>query len=265
MTKNIGFTLLLILLLCIGAFQIFFLIFGSGSIPELVMLTNWLDVFYRSTMYMIVGILILIEFKSLDLFHIDRFTLVTFIIGAFIRRSVPGDTIFRVIIGCLGVLIIISMLRSKPKILRTNIRFTFISIGLATVSLILIVVTEMIMRGHWQLPPLISDSLTLTVLNATVKEFSMGAVIEEMMFRGFLWGYLVRRNWDSSRIIWTQGLIFWLLHISRLGTPFTLFLLVPLITVVTSKLTNHTKQVFPAAIYHTIINVAGSLLNLGTY
>jgi hypothetical protein len=267
MIKRSGFVLVIIMLCGIAVLQVVFLfqVLAHKLLPVSSEQINKISFSYRSIMYIITGIVILIEIKNLDKFHIDQFTVATFILSSFLRTKTVEDIIFRVIIGLIGVLIILNLISAKPKIPRTNFKYSMISIGIAGISVVLIIILELFLRDHWQTPPLIRNSLITSILNGMIKEFSIGAVTEEMIFRGFLWGYLQKLSWNENRIIWTQGLLFWLLHISRIVTPLNFFLFIPLLTFIVSRLTYQTKQVFPAIVYHTTVNVTSSLLNLATY
>jgi len=267
--KKIGFASVILLIAGISVLQITFLlqvlapdIFSAytGSI-------SYISRFYGSIVYIVLGLVTLIEIRDLDRFHIDKFTLVTFILGSLVRQrtGIIGEGLLLMIIGLIGVVIIIVLVVVKPKTLRTSFRWALAGIAVGSICVILLTLLELFLRHTWQLTPLFRGSLIATVINYISREFSLGALMEEMTFRGFLWGYLRERNWAESKICWVQGLLFWLLHLSKIVTPFTLLFSIPLLILISTILTFRTKQIFPAILSHTVINVASALLNLATY
>lgn len=228
---------------------------------------NYFSRFYRLVMYLVLGAIILIEIRDLGEFHIDKFTITTFILSSFLRQrsGIIGDEFFLIFIALVGVSIIFALIIVKPKIVGTNIRWTLASITIGIIAIIVITLLELFFRESWQLTPPFAGNLTATVISHIVRQFSLGALTEEILFRGFLWGYLRRRNWAETQICWAQGALFWLMHFSRVITPFTFFFTIPLLALISSILTFRTKQLFPAILFHTVINVLSALLNLATY
>jgi membrane protease YdiL (CAAX protease family) len=99
-----------------------------------------------------------------------------------------------------------------------------------------------------------------------VREFSSGALLEELLFRGFFWGYLRRQISEEGKIYWIQFILFWFVHLRRVVTaPFTFFIAIPLLAMLSSQLTLRSRQIFPAVLSHTVINILSTLLNLAAY
>jgi membrane protease YdiL (CAAX protease family) len=218
-------------------------------------------------MYLTFSVLIGVESKNLEEFHIDKFTVVTFILGSILRRriGIPTEGFFLILIALSGILVIFILISKKPSLPRTNRRWVFVGMVISVVAVIMITLLEVLFRNTWAVTPLFRNNLVATVIGEIVREFSFGALIEEILFRGFLWGYLIREGWSENKVIWTQGILFWALHLSRIVTPFTFFIVIPLITIIFSKLTLKSRQLFPAIVAHIIVNVISSMLNLATY
>jgi membrane protease YdiL (CAAX protease family) len=80
------------------------------------------------------------------------------------------------------------------------------------------------------------------------------APFEEIIWRGVFWGQLRKWNVNENRIIWLQGVLFWLLHGWQIFTPITFFITIPTCTLIFSLLIKHSKQLFPSIVSHTLIN-----------
>jgi len=267
--KKIGFASIVILIVGIASLQLVFLlqILAYDFFSAYAESISYISRLYGSAIYITLGTVILIEIRNLDKFHIDKFAIATFILSCFLRQrsGITGEGLLLIIIGLIGALIVFALIMIKPKILRTDFRWALVGIALGFASIIVITLLELLLRHTWQFAPLFRGSVIATVLNYIAKEFSLGALMEEMTFRGFLWGYLRERSWAESKICLAQGFLFWLLHLSRIATPFTLLFSIPLLTLISTMLTFRTKQIFPAILSHTVINVASALLNLPTY
>jgi membrane protease YdiL (CAAX protease family) len=168
-------------------------------------------------------------------------------------------------IGLACVLVIVAFIVTKPKIIRTNLHWAVLGIVVSAAMLVLITQFGLLLRHTWLTAPLFHNSLVVAVIGNIIKQLSITTVPEEILFRGFVWGYLRRKGWGENKIIWTQGVLFWLIHFSRLGTPFSFFVIIPVLTVISSQLTKRSKQVFPAILSHTIINVVSAILNLTAF
>jgi membrane protease YdiL (CAAX protease family) len=269
MLKRISYPLIIILIAGIAGLQIVFLlqVFASDFFSAYAESVGYASRFYGSVIYITLGVVILIEIRNLDRFHLDKFTIATFILSCFLRQrsGIIGEELLLIIIGLIGALLIFALIIIKPKFLRTDFRWAVVGIALGLTSAIVITLFELLLRHTWQLNPLFRGSLIATVFNYITREFSLGALMEEIMFRGILWGHLRERNWAESRIYWAQGFLFWLLHLSKIVTPFTLFFSIPLLTLISTMLTRRAKHIFPAILAHTVINVASALLGLATF
>lgn len=267
---GLGFIIACGLLLGIGFIQIAVLVqqFNPYLPKTEVLITSYFSYAYVVMLCIGLTALIWIEIRNLEEFHIDKFTIITFILGSLLRPRVgiAGEAYFSGLVRLSGILIVIVLIVKKPKTLRTNLRWSLTGIIAGSISVILIAILELYLRPTWLPSPLLQNSTAPTVLGMIFKQFSMGVPLEEIWFRGFLWGYLRRYGWEENKIIWTQGLLFWLIHFSRIfAEPFTFFLVIPLFTLILSKLRSYSKQIYPSILSHTIMNTVGALLNLATF
>jgi hypothetical protein len=217
-----------------------------------------------AVMCLIVAILICIEINNLEEFNIDKFTIITLILFSFVRLLF-GGSYFLILIGLACVLVIVTFIAKKPKVLKTNLRWTILGIAISVAAFFLIAQFELLLRHVWLAPHILQNSFAITAIIHIIQELSFTLLPEEILFRGFIWGYLRREGWGENKTIWAQGILFWLIHFGRLVTPFTFFVAIPILTLISSQLTKRSKQVFPAILSHTIINSVSSIFNLATF
>ena len=270
MKKDLGFKLLIAVITGMGILQSFFIVESLSpyffyAYAETI---KYFTYILYATIYLVLTIIIWIEIEHLEEFHIDKFALVSFILGSIFRRrlGIYGEDFFLIFIGLMGISIVVVWVIKKPKIVKTNIRWALVGLILACALLIPISWLELLLRTDWIMPPLYKGSILLTATRDINYQFSFAAILEEFLFRGFLWGYLKRSGWREGNIFWAQGVLFWILHISKLlETPFTFLLILPMSTYIYSILAVKSKQIFPAFLAHVVINAVGSVLNLATY
>jgi len=269
LTDKIGVKLILPLLLVIFALQVTTLIGDINSkFAQAISPILW-EVFYIyvALAYLFFAVLITIESKALEEFHVDRFTLAIFVLASLIRHrtGLPGEDFLIALIRLSGIIVVFTLIVKKPNVPRTSIGWVLIGIAVSTVTIILIILFEIVFRDSWEVMPLYRNNMFSTVSGEIIVEWSFGALVEEILFRGFLWGYLKRKGWTENKVFWVQGILFWFFHISRIFTPFTFFIVIPLLTMIYSKLTLHSKQLYPAIVSHIIVNVVSTMLNLASY
>lgn len=263
-------TILLIFGLTIWILILQFVFLIESIFPQSVSFNEtirYIAIAYRTAMHVVVAALLLYEMDNLTEFGIDKFTVATFIIGSFLeqRLDIKGDVYFHAIRGLVGLVVIAALFKRKPNLMQTNVSWSLVGIVFGAIAIAFIFYIELVLRGIWVFAPLLQNSLPLTISNLIVRELFTTAILEEVLFRGFLWGHLRRLGWDNGKTVWFQGILFWLTHVGRLFTPFTLFITIPVITIISSKLTSHSRQVFPAIVSHATINILSAILNLATY
>jgi membrane protease YdiL (CAAX protease family) len=256
MRPKIGLLLIIVILV-----QVFFLQF----VQLFNIVNHYLAYVYITTSYVVIAVLIWSEIKQLHEYHLEKFTLFLFIFSSLVRRrlGINGEVYFLLIIALSGLSVIVVMLLNRTCIPKNKIRWALAGAFWGCVLLILTVLCESFQWKIWIDKTLISDNIALIILRQVVFNYSFGVIVEEMIYRGFLWGYLRKIGWEEKKIIWGQGILFWLSHLYRIRTPITFFLTIPLLTFVSSKLVQRSRQVFPSILSHLITNtMAPILLNI---
>jgi membrane protease YdiL (CAAX protease family) len=91
---------------------------------------------------------------------------------------------------------------------------------------------------------------------------TFGIIFEEFIFRGFLWGYLIRFGMTEWKLIVLQGIAFWFIHLGSITNPSAFFIVIPISTVLFSYLRKSSNSLFPPIIAHLLLN---TLIVLATY
>jgi membrane protease YdiL (CAAX protease family) len=223
----------------------------------------YLFYFCLTSAYLIIAILTWVEINNLEEFHLENFSLITFVISSIFRTRyrVPGEGYFLVAIGLSGFLVVLALILNRSKIPRTKFKWALVGIVLGCVAGVLLANIE---PFQFQTPisnSVFSNGVFTGTLRQVVNVFSFTSPIEEIVFRGFLWGYLGRLGLGKSKVIWIQGIVFWLMHIYKVfSTPLTLVIAVTILTIISTILVVRSKQIFPALMSHALINIIAPVL-----
>ncbi len=92
---------------------------------------------------------------------------------------------------------------------------------------------------------------------------SSTAVPEEFIFRGLLWGGLLKESYPEGKAAVLQGVLFWMWHFDRaIPAPLSFWILIPAVTAFLSFLAWRSRSLLPPIAAHTAYNVFGALLPL---
>lgn len=255
--------LFIIALLQLVPFLRYFSVFESLGSQTL----SYIYYAYMVTMYLSFSVLIYIEVDCLDEFHFDRFTIGTLIIGSIInpRIGLAGESFLKILLGVSGFVILLILALKKPNIQKTSTNWVLIGIVTSCTVVVLLTLIEAALFGN-RLN--INNIRVFTVLGLIIRELPSAPVIEEVLMRGFLWGYLKSYGMSENKVVWAQGVLFWALHVSKIFTSFSLFsffITIPLLTVLYSMITLRSKQLFPAIISHLLVNVVSIIFALSIF
>jgi membrane protease YdiL (CAAX protease family) len=243
---------------------------GGGRLLTQPDTPSWLLPSEMVLTYPLTSALIYLQRYRLGDFHITQLSLLLFLgapfaeplVGLLTRGWVdwPFEIPFRLTVSATAVVLVILLWKSRTEVKHAKDRLRWIIIALALGLVIALVygwyfeytafgrigVRDIIRKP----PATLSDMvllLSIQMMNA--------AVMEEPLFRGFLWGYL--RRWNlSNPIIWLiQGSLFWLAHIYYLGqVPFSFWLLVPSAGLIFGWLAWRSHSIAPGLLTHTLVN-----------
>ncbi len=109
-------------------------------------------------------------------------------------------------------------------------------------------------RYAWKPPGKLDDLLALVITNLLG-----AAVMEEPLFRGFLWGYLRKLGWKDVRIWILQAVLFGMSHIYYLGyESFAFWILVPGCALMFGILAWRPRSIATSMLAHALVNGVAS-------
>lgn len=254
MQKKMAIALLLLVLSEVFAIQISTLFFGLN--PKITY-------FYLVTTYLVIAALVWLNKQNLEDFHLDKLTLFTLVFSSIFRRrlGIAYEGYFLMLIGFGGLLILIIAVVNRSILPKTNVKWSILGLLYGILSLIPSTIIQSFQGQAIANEGFYINNTVFLIARQFIFELSFGVPVEEIVFRGFIWGYLLKLGWAEKNAMWGQGILFWLLHFGRVGTPLIFFLSIPLLTFVSSKLTSRSRQIFPAIISHTIINSMTPILS----
>lgn len=216
--------------------------------------------------HLVLATLIILERDSLSDFNIDNFTVYIFIFASFfrVRSGAIGENISLFLIAIAGMAVGISLFRYKVIIQKTNLQWAIKGIGAGLLIIAVAFCLNLFLPKSQIDVMMLQDSVVFTGIKSMFYVFP-GVILEEILFRGFLWGYLKKENWTNSKIAWFQGVLFWALHSSRIVvTPVSFLVLIPLLTFFVTKLLLKSQQIYPSILSHAIVNIMGKVFYLAT-
>jgi membrane protease YdiL (CAAX protease family) len=231
--------------------------------------SDWIDAVYQLSAYLLVLLLVCINYNCLPKYNIDRLALFLLIAGMLLNTllrklklpfPVPSTIDLSVVHAVIAVSLLAFVLAHR-SMLKSLIVPSMAYIVLAfVVGLLGATVTGFLIRTTQ--PSFLPQHATVTQLALLpVQQFSYAALSEEPFFRGFLWGALREAGFKDRGAFVVQALLFWLAHIYYLGTyPLSFWFIVPLGAVLFGLLIWFSKSLSTSLIAHGLMNGVGQAI-----
>lgn len=242
-------------------FLIGLLFFVNYIYPLLSILSNHSNLVFSGYRYLFVIasyvciiFTVWIERENLASWNIDRLSLVILVLFAVVRVKlhISDEKIYQNLIKLLGLVLLGVCIINWKKIPQTSTRWALIGI-LSCVFVIPIAFIESYQVEKYAASNILFHTKFLSqTLGDLIFQLSFVAPFEEIVMRCVLWGQLRKWNITDNRIIWIQGILFWLLHFWEIGTPITFLLSLPTFILIYSLLVKYSKQIFPSIISHAL-------------
>lgn len=205
--------------------------------------------------YVCFTVWIYLEIEDLGKFNLDRSSITIIVLfGTLLRQmlGISGEIYYLIPIYISSLIIFIVAKKNWTKIPTTNKHWTIMSIVFSATFLIPLALIERVNPRTYFIVD--SQNWVLLTFRSAIFNLSFVSIIEEVLFRGILWGHLRELRWSENKIFWIQALIFWMAHFTRLANPITFFISLPLTIIWESYLARNSKQTFPSIVGHTILN-----------
>ena len=209
---------------------------------------------YEALTYILICSLVVLNSDNLSQYFLDRPALILFMLGGtLLRTTIIEIPICLEMIPFWGATIWLFFYLKKRQIPLNkpmpNWWLWGMLIGvLWGLSILIININRASITGNF-------NALLIPILVDMMHQTSHSSIMEEPLFRGFLWGYLNSRGWKNLHIWIFQAFLFWLVHISYISRPFTFWIAAPLAGLLLGALAWKTKSFAAPILAHTIFNV----------
>ena len=222
---------------------------------------------YTFVAFFTVACCLYMEQDNLENFHFDKLSLAIFAFSGLWQFVEWFDLLAAKEFSHIWILlptslfILYILIRKWKQLPNPNWRWVFASILIA-----LFVLIPATFIDYWYTQEISALPLNtamgdlFTQLGANFK-FSLAFVrLEEVIFRGLLWGYLRKLNWKENSIFVVQAVLFWFAHPGNMAYPLIFFVSLPLIIFATSFIVKRSRQLFPAMVCHLLYNLFVGLI-----
>jgi len=230
----------------------------------------WTDIVYQIGTYLLTTFLIWWEVDNLADYHIDTLAVIIIILFQPVQTLVlkyrglneyllTFPSISSLIMWSIAIVFAIAIWLKRSKLPGMKpVGLGWLVIGIATGLLTTIVLSYPM---SFQVPA--SSSLPLTpafralinIPSSFVQQIGYAAVSEEPLFRGFLWGFLKKRNWREHWIWLFQAGLFTFSHIYYINdAPISFWIIVPVGALVLGWLVWRSQTIATSMVAHGMMN-----------
>lgn len=230
----------------------------------------WTETIYQVGTYLLTTFLIWWEADQLAEYHIDAFAVVMVALfkpgqtlllrlGGFNDNLLTFPSWSSLLTWLIALVFVIGMWRKRstlPGIKSNSWRWLFIGMLVGLLTSVVLSFPESFQIADSEL------SLRLTALNVVIGVFmgflyqlGYAAVSEEPLFRGFLWGFLRKRNWREVWIWLLQAALFTLSHFYYINKhPISFWIIVPIASLVLGWLAWRSRTIVSSMAAHGMLN-----------
>jgi membrane protease YdiL (CAAX protease family) len=204
--------------------------------------------------YLILGILVWLHRANLHQYQIGKSTVWIFILsGTVFQFGNPFPV--NIFFGIIGISLLVLYLKNTFSFeFRSSRLFwfvicCFIGIGLPILlSSILFLLRPNTTSIFKPWPGLFAGGIYFFY------HLSHASILEELTFRGFLWGFLIERGWSEGRTWFLTTILTWIAHLFYFNDPFTFWVAVPIIGTVLGYIKWRSQSVSYSVFVHALYN-----------
>jgi hypothetical protein len=192
---------------------------GGGSI-------RWILPIYISVTYVVISISVFVSDNSLSDYNIDSLSLVLLILFETIFRSDPGPSssfseALKIVVWIMAGALLIKIIRNAKSMHVNQSNIQWATIGLLSAVVLSVPLAYLAVSSPYFHGERVDPRQYATVAFVWKALLSSGttAIIEEFIFRGILWGYILKLKQNVMQACIIQAVVFWLFHIDRILFP----------------------------------------------
>jgi membrane protease YdiL (CAAX protease family) len=195
-------------------------------------------------------------------YHIDKSGLFTFILfGTILRTNVFTSNIYYADFAFwfIAIGLAIALKRRKINLKSHTSGSLLIVYGMATgIGLSILFSIPSILGsnlGDFSNTPSQPWTLFLAYFIDLIYQLGHASILEEPVFRGFLWGYLYKVGWEEKWIWLFQAGLFWLAHLDYiLSSPYSFLIVLPMVGLVLGRQVWRTHSITISMFTHASYN-----------
>lgn len=239
---------------------------------------HWVEPVYQIGTYLLITFLIWWELDHLADYNIDTVAVIAIVLfpplqtlvlkyWGFDQNPLMFPSIASLTIWLISVVFLVVLMKNRarlPKIRASSIMWLGIGllVGIGTSVLLSYPNSLRFSAGVHFIGSRTLFSIT-TLKDIGVKfVYQMGyaAVMEEPVFRAFLWGYLLKLGWNDRRIWIFQMVLFTIGHMSGLRWfPIQFFVTVPIASLILGYLVWRSRTIMASLAAHGMLNATGDM------
>jgi len=202
--------------------------------------------------FLVLAVCIALEKENLVNFHFDKGSFI--LLASSMVLTLPiGPIVLSEYRGLISIavsicLILTVLVRNWSKTVHTNAHWTLV--GILITFIVLIPVNYLNQFTYIE-----NESAKINFAARIIYNVLAVSTMEEMVFRGFLWGYFRSMGLSEKKAFVFQFVLFWLGHGGQINAPLLFLVSTPMSALVLSYLTYRSKQLFPSIVSHTMFNV----------
>lgn len=190
---------------------------------------------------------------------LDHFSLWLILLSSLLRvtRTGNNESLYELCMTSLGIILFIYILINRKNLAIPSPKLILIGILWAIgTALVLALITLLFDPPAVSIPSNLSNTLPIFF----VYNLSEIVIIEEVCFRGLFVGSMLMMGYKENTAFIVQAILFWVMHYARIGNPVSFFVIVPLLTFVTSMLMKKYRMLFLPILVHLFVNTFMSII-----
>ena len=244
----------------VGIALIALIIFQSGFSQSIfsamgVDYVNFLYLDAISAYAIIVFSVIFFSPNVLEVFR-DHFTLWIIVLGCFLPVAFEGENtmIYKGIFISLGLILAIYIIVNRKNIKFPGLKLAFIGLAWSVGAVLIIALIYALLDQTYTKS--FPSNLPTMIVQIFGYQLSFVAVIEEALFRGLLFSFMVMNGYKEDKAFVVQAVLFWAMHFGNIiNSPTLFFVIIPLTTFLLTLVIKKYKMLYMSIMMHTFINV----------
>jgi membrane protease YdiL (CAAX protease family) len=191
----------------------------------------------------------------------DHFTLWAIALSCFLPILFPGKEalIYRYALIVPGFILVVYIILNRKNIKSPGFTSILKALGWSVGAvLVLALIYAFFDQTYTRTYP---SNLLAIVLGVTINQLAFVSVIEEALFRGLIFSFLVMNGYKENKAFFIQAILFWSVHYLDMYTkPMVFFTILPLSILFLTLIIKKYKMLHFSMMMHTFINVFVTLL-----